>query len=33
MAALGLTWAATNAGAVDDALTDANGDDVTEIEW
>jgi hypothetical protein len=32
MAALCVTWAATNAGAVDDALTD-NGDDVSELEW
>lgn len=32
MAALCVTWAASNAGTVDDALA-GSGDDVTELEW
>ncbi|HEX7602342.1 MAG TPA: hypothetical protein VF316_12085 [Polyangiaceae bacterium] len=32
VAALGITWAATNAGAVDDAIA-STPDDVTELEW
>ena len=32
MAALCVTWAATNAGAVDDDLA-GSGDDVTELAW
>ena len=33
MAALGVTWAATNAGTVDDALAGGGADDTTEAEW
>lgn len=32
VAALGITWAATNAGAVDDAIA-SSPDDVTELAW
>lgn len=32
-AVLGVTWAVTNAGLVDDALVSSNTNDVTEVEW